>query len=113
MKLSYDKPYIVYISTNADRSVLYTGVTNDLHARLVEHYLNKGTSKSFAGKYFCHHLIYYETFENINDAIAREKEIKKWRREKKINLINIWNPTWTFLNKEICGIWPPKSFTKK
>jgi putative endonuclease len=79
MKMSYEKPYSVYITTNAERTVLYTGVTNDLATRLVEHYLNKGTSKSFAGKYFCYHLIYFERYENINDAIAREKEIKRWR----------------------------------
>jgi putative endonuclease len=109
LKLDNCKPFNVYIITNAQRTVLYAGVTNDLAQRLKEHYLNKGTPKSFAGKYYCYHLIYFEEFEFINDAISREKEIKGWIREKKIWLINTLNPTWKFLNKEICGFWPPKS----
>jgi putative endonuclease len=99
----------VYIVTNANRSVLYTGVTNDLPQRLTEHYLNRGNPKKFAGKFFCYHLIFYEGFEYIVDAIAREKEIKGWVREKKIELINSMNPSWKFLNKDVCDIWPPNS----
>ncbi|MFI5154153.1 MAG: GIY-YIG nuclease family protein [Chitinophagales bacterium] len=113
MNKSYDKPYKVYIVTNAERTVLYVGVTNDLSQRLLEHYLNRGTLKSFAGKYFCYNLIFYEEFEYIDDAIAREKEIKGWRRKKKIELIDGMNPTWMFLNKEVCNIWPPKPISKK
>ena len=106
-------PYHVYIVTNANRTVLYTGVTNDLPQRLVEHYLNRGKPKSFAGKFFCYHLIFYEGFEYIVDAIRREKEIKGWIREKKIALINSTNPAWKFLNNDVCDFWPPKSLPKK
>ncbi|RYG17008.1 MAG: GIY-YIG nuclease family protein [Chitinophagaceae bacterium] len=91
--------YFVYIITNPNKKVLYTGVTNDLQTRLLEHYENRGNPKTFAGKYYCFMLMYYEVFENINDAIDREKEIKGWRREKKIALINTLNPEWKALNK--------------
>ena len=75
--------YSFYITTNSTRNVLYCGVTNDFQQRIVEHYLSKGNSKTFAGKYYCYWVVYFEHFRYINDAIAREKEVKKWRREKK------------------------------
>src|SRR5450432_2827309 len=93
--------YYIYIVTNPERTVLYVGVTNDLAQRLIEHYINKGHPKTFAGRYFCYNLVYYEEFKYINDAIAREKEIKGWRREKKLALINTTNSSWMFLNKEV------------
>jgi putative endonuclease len=93
--------YYVYITTNHDKTVLYIGVTNDLSRRLYEHKENKGTSKSFTGKYYCYNLVYYEHFSNIEHAIEREKEIKKWRREKKDALITSVNPGCKFLNNEI------------
>ena len=65
--------YYVYIVTNPERTVLYTGVTNNLSQRLTEHWANKGQPKTFAGKYYCYNLIYYEYFTYINNAIAREK----------------------------------------
>ena len=83
--------FYIYIVTNPQREVLYTGLTNDLQARLIEHYQNRGNEHTFAGKYFCYNLIYYEGFNYINDAIAREKEIKGRRREKKLALINKFN----------------------
>ena len=86
--------FFVYIITNPDKTVLYTGVTNDIQRRLFEHYQNKGIWKSFAGRYFCYNLIWYEHFSDINHAIAREKEIKGWRREKKEALISKTNPNW-------------------
>ncbi len=86
--------YYVYITTNPDETVLYTGVTNDIQRRMFEHYENRGTKNSFAGKYYCYNLIWYEHFTDINSAIAREKEIKKWRREKKEILIAKTNPNW-------------------
>lgn len=92
--------FYIYITTNPDRTVLYVGVTNDLKVRLQQHYDNKGTNDSFAGKYYCYNLIYYEHFTHIEYAIEREKEIKKWRREKKIQLINTINPGLDFLNSE-------------
>ena len=89
--------YYVYILTNSHKTVLYTGVTNDLKRRLREHYDHQGKKKSFTAKYHCHHLIWYEHFDDIYTAIAREKEIKGWRREKKLNLIATTNPKWNFI----------------
>jgi putative endonuclease len=100
--------FSVYILTNYKRTVYYTGVTNDLKQRLIEHYLNRGDVQSFTGRYYVNNLIYYQDFKYINDAIAWEKEIKGWRREKKINLIRIFNPNMIFLNNELLGKWPPK-----
>jgi len=93
--------FYVYITTNPARTVLYIGVTNDLNIRIEQHKENKGNPKSFAGKYFCYNLIYFEHFNHIEHAIAREKELKKWRREKKVTLIETVNPEWRFLNDEI------------
>ena len=100
--------FYVYIVTNPERTVLYTGVTNNLGIRLIEHYANRGQPKTFAGKYYCYNLIFYESFQYINSAITREKEIKGWRRQKKLDLIKVMNPGWTFLNRQFCDGWPPK-----
>ena len=107
MKVSNNNHYSVYIVTNHDRKVLYTGVTNDLAQRLIEHWVNRGSPKTFAGKYYCFNLIYFEDFPYIRDAIAREKEIKGWNRNKKIELIKTMNSSWNFLNDSICDGWPP------
>jgi putative endonuclease len=80
-------------------------MTNDIPSRILEHGLNAGNPETFAGKYHCFNLLYYEEFKYVNDAIAREKEIKKWRRDKKEQLINSANPEWRFLNKEL-GLYP-------
>lgn len=93
--------YFVYITTNPKKTVLYVGVTNDLENRMLEHFRNSGHPGTFAGRYYCYNLIYYERYTDINQAIAREKEIKRWRREKKKALIDILNPGWRFLNQEI------------
>ena len=94
--------YWVYITTNPKKTVLYTGVTNDLERRMSEHIRdNMNDKKSFAGKYFCYNLIYFEYYSYIADAIAREKEIKNWTRAKKEVLINSVNPNWHFLNDDI------------
>jgi putative endonuclease len=98
-------PYFVYITTNYSKTTLYVGITNDIPSRILEHGLNAGNPESFAGKYYCFNLLYYEEFQYVNDAIAREKEIKKWRRKKKEQLINSVNPEWRFLNKEL-GLYP-------
>ena len=100
--------YYIYIVTNPGRSVLYTGITNHLPRRIIEHWMNRGSEDTFAGKYYCYNLIYYELFKYVNDAIAREKEIKGWRRQKKLDLINTMNPTWIFFNTIICDSWPPR-----
>ena len=99
--------YYVYILTNKHHSVLYTGVTNSLERRILEHYENRGQQNSFAGKYYAYFLLYYEIHLYVNDAIAREKEIKGWRREKKMALIAEMNPSLEFLNAEVFGAWPP------
>ena len=82
--------YWVYMMSNKSRTVLYIGVTNDLYRRYIEH--KNGTIKGFTQKYKCHHLIYFEEYNSIENAIAREKQLKGWRREKKENLINSTNP---------------------
>ncbi len=86
--------FYVYITTNPDKTVLYIGVTNNIERRLFEHYENRGRWESFAGRYFCYNLIWFEHFSNIHEAIAKEKEIKGWRREKKEILIVKTNPDW-------------------
>ncbi len=94
--------YFIYITTNPQKTVLYVGVTNDLKRRLSEHIEDASTLKTtFAGKYFCYNLIYYEYFPNIEWAIAREKQIKGYSRAKKEALINKFNPEWQFLNDKI------------
>lgn len=94
--------HFVYITTKEKKTTLYVGVTNDIQRRLSQHYFDsQNTKRSFPGKYNCYHLIYYEGFENAKNAIHREKEIKKWRREKKENLINKFNPNWEFLNQQV------------
>ena len=98
----------VYILTNQNRTVLYTGVTNNLEQRLIEHYQTRGNKNSFTGKYHAHFLLYYEEFQYINDAIQREKEIKNWTRKKKMELINTINPELKFLNEDVLGEWPPR-----
>jgi putative endonuclease len=92
-----DHHYFVYIVTNPKKTVLYTGVTNDLERRMLEYYENRGKKETFAGKYFCYKLIYFETFNDIREAIEREKEIKDLSREKKEALIYELNPGWNVL----------------
>ena len=87
--------FFTYILTNKNKTVLYTGVTNDLQKRLIEHFEGvQQKSKSFTAKYQCVYLVYYEKFIWVQDAIAREKQIKSWIRRKKIALIQETNPTW-------------------
>ncbi len=99
--------YLVYMTTNPRKSTLYTGMTNNLIRRLVEHFQNRGKDDSFAGKYFCYNLVWFEWHKYVNNAIAREKEIKGFSRKKKETLIAEINSGWRFLNAEICGMWPP------
>ena len=93
------KTYYVYLLTNKNKTTLYCGVTNNLVRRLGEH--NEGLSRGFTYQYNCHYLVYYEQFASILMAIAREKEIKGWRRQKKNNLIVKTNPECKFLNGEV------------
>jgi putative endonuclease len=91
------KEYYVYIMTNKSRT-LYTGVTNNLMRRVHEH-KNK-LVPGFTSKYNIQFLVYYEAGNDINAAIAREKQIKGWLRSKKIALIDSMNPQWKDLSEE-------------
>ncbi len=94
--------YFLYIVTNKYRTTLYIGITNNIQKRISQHYFDsQNEKKSFAGKHNCYYLVYYESFENINNAITREKQLKKWRREKKNTLISEFNPKWKSLNNEV------------
>jgi putative endonuclease len=91
------RTYFVYIMTNRSKT-LYTGVTNNLVRRVREH--KTGTGSGFAAKYKLDRLAYFERFENIHNAIEREKRIKGWLRIKKIALIVSVNPAWRDLSRE-------------
>jgi len=93
--------YCIYILTNQNNTVLYTGVTNNLQRRVIEHRSGKGGT--FTKKYKVYKLVYYETGNNIEIAIAREKQIKAGSREKKIALINSMNREWKDLFEELFG----------
>ena len=88
-----EKSGFVYIITNKHKTVLYTGVTSDLVTRTSKHKA-RFYKNSFTDKYNLEYLVYYEQLGKIADAIAREKEIKDWNRQKKIDLINSFNPEW-------------------
>ncbi|WP_250433323.1 GIY-YIG nuclease family protein [Hanstruepera flava] len=88
--------YHLYILTNKKNGTLYVGVTNDLERRMFEH--KKKLIKGFSKKYGLDKLVYFETYQYINDAIKREKNIKKWKRQWKINLIEDNNPNWEDLS---------------
>jgi putative endonuclease len=82
-------------------------MTNNLPQRIAEHYFDRITRQTFAGKYHAFFLLYFEDSEYILNIIAREKEIKGWSRKKKLELIKTYNPTFRFLNEEVFGEWPP------
>ncbi|NGP77907.1 GIY-YIG nuclease family protein [Balneolaceae bacterium YR4-1] len=90
------KAYYVYFMTSISR-VLYIGVTNNIYARVQRH-KNPKNGTSFTGRYRVYRLVYCEIFSNIYDALDREKQIKKWRREKKLDLITSVNPCWKDLS---------------
>ena len=89
--------YFVYILTNRART-LYIGVTNDLLRRIEEH--RSGLVPGFTSKYKIHRLVYFEEFNDIALAIGREKELKGWRRQKKIDLIDTVNAKWSDLSRD-------------
>jgi putative endonuclease len=91
--------YYVYIITNCYRSTFYIGMTNNMTRRLGEHKDNVVTgTPTFASQYAVQYLVYYEKFAWVGEAILREKELKKWSREKKLQLIRKHNPTFKFLD---------------
>ena len=92
-----DKGGYVYILTNSTRTVLYTGVTKDICSRIWQHYY-EAPETSFVSRYKVRNLIYFEMHQTIQEAIAREKQIKSWTRKKKDRLINAHNPSRKFLS---------------
>jgi putative endonuclease len=87
-----ERQYYIYIMTNKNDTVLYTGMTNDLARRVWEH--KEKQVKGFTSRYNITKLVYYEIFATAYDAIAREKQIKAGSRQKKLDLINKLNPEW-------------------
>jgi putative endonuclease len=98
-KTALSGQYYVYILTNPGQTVLYTGVTNDLKRRVHEHRMQRGTS--FTSKYKTTKLVYFKAFNEAEEAIKREKQIKAGSRQKKINLINSQNPQWLDLYDDL------------
>ncbi|ASK30240.1 endonuclease [Chryseobacterium sp. T16E-39] len=94
------KAGFIYIMTNKNNTTLYTGVTSNLYSRVVKH-KEKFYQRSFTAKYNLDKLVYWESFQEIGDAIYREKQIKAGSRQKKINLIFSMNPEWRDLTDEI------------
>ena len=85
-----EKAYYVYITTNITNNVLYIGVTNNLLRRIYEH--KNGLVKGFSKKYKTNKLVYYEVTNDVNSAIAREKQLKNWHRDWKMTLVRSKNP---------------------
>ena len=98
--------YFVYIMTNMNRTTLYVGVTNGLAKRVQQH--RQGKTGTFTGQYRVDRLVYFEPFEVVTNAIAREKQLKGWRRVKKENLIARMNPDWADLAVTELGLDPVK-----
>jgi putative endonuclease len=98
------RAYYVYILTSVNRKVMYVGVTNNLENRVEEHRGGKGSA--FTQRYRVHTLVHAEEYRYIEDAIAREKEIKGWRRSKKDALVSATNPSWADLLESLVTIDP-------
>jgi putative endonuclease len=94
-----DYNFCVYIVTNRNNSVLYIGVTNSLSRRVWRH--RESVGANFPARYQCKELIYYEHYRDVRDAIARESQLKKWSRAKKIALINEMDPSWLDLGVDV------------
>ena len=92
------KEYYVYIMSSNNKNTVYIGVTNDLERRVYEH--KEKLTKGFTEKYNCVNLVYYEVYNQIVDAIYREKQLKKWNRVWKNELIEEENPNWLDLSEE-------------
>ena len=91
--------YYVYILASQRNGTLYTGITNDLTRRVWEH--KNGYAKGFTSAYNVRHLVWFEVHQDVNEAIAREKRIKRWRRKWKLELIETDNPIWRDLYDEL------------
>ena len=96
---SVEKLPCIYILASKRNGTLYTGVTSDLVKRVYEH--KNGLADGFTKKYGAHHLVYFELHEDMHAAISREKQIKKWNRAWKLELIEKNNPAWKDLYESI------------
>ena len=97
--MNMDKQYYVYIMTNKNNTVLYTGITNDLKRRVYEH--KEKLVEGFTKRYNINKLVYYNMFDDINSALIYEKQIKAGSRQKKVDLINDMNSTWKDLYEDL------------
>ena len=95
-----EKQYFVYILASKPYGTLYIGVTSHLIQRIYQH--KKGLADGFTKKYNIHQLVYYEIHLDVSEAILREKRLKKWNRQWKINLIEQDNPQWLNLSDDLC-----------
>jgi len=95
------KKFYVYLMTNKPYGVFYVGVTSNLPKRIYEH--RSGVTDGFTKEYHLKMLVYYEIFDDADNAIRREKRLKRWSREWKIEAINSFNPEWNDLYETICG----------
>jgi len=95
------KQFFVYILCSKRNGTLYTGVTSDLVKRVYEH--KNDLVEGFTKKYYVHSLVWYELHESVESAITREKQIKKWKRNWKLKLIECENPNWNDLYETICS----------
>jgi putative endonuclease len=95
--MARDYRYFVYIMTNRSRT-LYTGITNNLEIRVLQH--KSGECEGFTTRYKVDRLVYFEEWQDVNKAISREKQTKRWRRVKKVALIVSINPTWRDLSED-------------
>ncbi len=105
-KNMFAKQYFVYILCNKYKTTLYNGHTNDISSRLLEHQSKFHGSRAFTSKYNCTYLLFYEIFAERSTAFQRERQIKRFCREKKEALINAQNPEWTFRNQEVYELFP-------
>ena len=97
--------YYTYILSNKGRTVLYVGMTNGLTKRVLQH--RSGKTEGFTKRYHCDCLVCFERFAKPSEAIAREKQLKGWRRQKKETLISSQNPQWEDLAVTVLGLPPP------
>jgi putative endonuclease len=95
----YGKQYFVYILTNKNNKVLYIGITSNLLGRIFQH--KEQATKGFTSRYNIDKLVYYEIYEDVYEAISREKQLKNWHRDWKNRLIDSFNKDWEDLSKKL------------
>jgi len=100
--MAEQRAYYVYMMTNKTRTVLYTGMANNLLRRVWQH--RSGEIEGFTARYNCNRLVHYEAFRGVENAIRREKQIKGWRRERKNSLVAEANLSWNDLSVSVLGL---------